>query len=59
MLQRIGEMQLEQVDKIQNSTLQHMDERFESMFQKICQRLQSQSDSTNNGEMSNPVVGKN
>ena len=58
LLKRIGEMQLEQVDKIQNSTLQHMDERFESMFKKICQRLQSQPESTNNGEMNNPVVGK-
>ena len=59
LLKRISEMQLEQVDKIQNSTLQHMDERFEYMFQKICQRLQSQPESTNNGETNNPVVGKN
>ena len=58
LLERIGQMQLEQADKVQKSTLDHMDERLELMFTKICERMQNQG-STNDGVDANPVVGKN
>ena len=57
-LQSIGKMQLEQANKTHENMAEHIDDRLEVMFEKICAKINEKA-STGSVETGISATGKN